>query len=528
MVALRIDAEGGRIDLADGPRLRAPRIGTRSVTVARPPLSRATKLLYAVGSIANAVKMRGLATFLMLFYNQVVGLPPQTVTFILMIALVFDAIVDPLVGQISDNFKSKLGRRHPFMYAAALPVSVAYFLLWNPPQAWGEGQLVVYLIACLLTVRLFDTFFELPHSTLAPELAKDYHDRTALISLRMLFSVVGGLGMTILAYQVFLKENPDGTGGVLARDGYWAYSLTASLLIFTCIIVSTAGTQSQIPYLQAAPKRKITFRAMASEVAATLNNKAFVIATLTGMFIAIAAGARGALEIYFGLYFWELTQSQMAGLVAVSAVGGAIGVITAPKVAARMGKKHGAILLFASALAVGVSPIVARLFGVMPPNGTGLLFTLLVVETVINTALAGGTGVLLVSMVADVIEDAEVKTGRRSEGLLMSADNLFKKMVSGVGVFISGSVLAMIHFPENARRGQVDPDIIHNMGLIYLPVIGTLYGLGIICLFAFNIDETRHEQNLRTLRERAGAPPPHSAETESVNSDDADPAPSRA
>jgi len=472
------------------------------MTSPRPPLSLATKLLYAVGSVANAVKLRGLSTFLMLFYNQVVGLPPQTVTFVLMIALVFDAIVDPLVGQISDNFKSRLGRRHPFMYAAAIPVSVAYFLLWNPPQGWSDGQLVAYLIACLLTVRLFDTFFELPHSTLAPELAKDYDERTKLISLRMLFAVIGGLGMTVLAYQVFLKENPDGTGGVLARDGYLAYSIAAALLIFTCIILSTAGTQNQIPYLQTAPTRKITFKAMAKEVAATLNNRAFVIATLTGMFVAVAVGARNALEIYFGLYFWELSQAQLAGLVTVSVLGGAAGVVTAPQVAKRMGKKHGAILLFASALAVGVSPVVARLFGIMPPNGSGLLYGLLIVETVINTALAGGTGVLLVSLVADVIEDAEVKTGRRSEGLLMSADNLFKKLVSGVGVFISGSVLALISFPENAKRGQVDPEIIHNMGLIYLPVIGVLFGLGILSLSFFNIDKAKHEDNLRQLAER--------------------------
>ncbi len=469
----------------------------------RPPLTLATKLLYAVGSVANAVKLRSLSTFLMLFYNQVVGLPPQTVTFVLMVALVFDAIVDPLVGQISDNFKSPLGRRHPFMYAAAIPVSAAFFLLWNPPQGLSDGQMVGYLLACLLTVRLFDTFFELPHSTLAPELAKDYDERTKLISLRMLFAVVGGLGMTVLAYQVFLKENPDGTGGVLARDGYFAFSITAALLIFTCIIVSTAGTQNQIPYLRAAPNRKITFKAMAKEVAATLNNRAFVVAALTGMFIAVAAGARNGLEIYFGLYFWELTQGQLAGLVMVGVVGSASGVLVAPRIAKRLGKKHGAIAMFASALAVGISPVVFRLFGLMPPNGTSLLYGLLAAETLVNTALAAGTGVLLVSMTADVIEDAEVKTGRRSEGLLMSADNLFKKMVSGVGVFIAGSVLAFIHFPDNAKRGQVDPEIIQSLGLIYIPTVTALYGLGILALCAFNIDKAKHEDNLRRLREVA-------------------------
>ncbi len=474
-----------------------------ATVIDRPPLSLATKLLYACGSTASAIKLRALGTFLMIFYNQVVGLPPQTVTLVLMIALTFDAIVDPLVGQFSDNFKSKLGRRHPFMYAAAVPFSLAFFALWNPPVGWSDQALFFYLLACLLTLRFFDTFFELPHSALAPELAKDYHERTSLISLRMLFGVIGGLGMTVMAYQVFLKENPDGTGGVLARDGYFAYSLTASIIVFTAILVSTRGTQSQIPYLRAAPTRKITFKAMAKEVGQTLNNRAFVVATLTGMFVAIATGARNGLEIYFGLYFWELAQSQLAIITMVNVAGAAFGVMLAPRVAKRFGKKFGCIGVFTAALLVGVAPVVLRLLHLLPPNGTDALFAILVVETFVNTALAGTTAVLLVSMVADVVEEAEVKTGRRSEGLLLSADNLFKKIVSGVGVFISGTILAVINFPENAERGRVEPEVLTNLGLIYIPTVGALYGIAILCIFAFNIDRNRHEGNLRKLQEMA-------------------------
>lgn len=469
----------------------------------RPPLTFPTRLAYAVGATANAVKLRGLSTFLLIFYNQVVGLPVETVGAILMGALVFDAFVDPMVGQISDNFRSRLGRRHPFMYFAAIPVSVAYFLLWNPPKDWGHEAIAAYLVACLLTVRLFDTFFELPHNALAPELAKDYQDRTRLLSLRALFTVAGGLGMTVMAYQVFLKEHADGTGGVLARDGYFNYSLVAALVIFSTILISTRGTQSQIPYLRQAPARKATFKVMVGEVAATLNNRAFVVATLTGMFIAIAMGARNGLELYIGLFFWGLKQSQLALLTSAGVAGSLLGVILAPHVVRRLGKKYGAIVMFASALAVGVAPIAARLVGLMPPNGTEALIAILVGETFLNAVLAAATGVMLASLVADVIEDAEVKTGRRSEGLLLSADNLFKKIVSGVGIFISTAILKAIEFPIGAKRGQVDPDIVHNLGLAFLPTVGVLYGLAILCLFAFNIDRARHESNLAKLRDAA-------------------------
>jgi Na+/melibiose symporter-like transporter len=469
----------------------------------RPPLGLATRLAYGVGAVANAVKTRGLSVFLMIFYNQVVGLPSETVGAILMLALVFDAFIDPTVGQISDNFRSRLGRRHPFMYVAALPVSVAYFALWNPPKDWSHEAIAGYLVACLLTVRLFDTFFELPHSALAPELAKDYHERTKLLSLRTMFAVAGGLGMTVMAYQVFLKEHPDGSGGVLSRDGYLSYSIWAALLIFTTILISTRGTQGQVPYLRVAPARKLTFAAMAREVAATLNNRAFVVAALTGMFIAIAMGARNGLELYIGLFFWGMKQSQLALLTSVGVAGSLVGVMVAAPVAKRLGKKYGAIVLFAGALALGVAPIGLRLMGLMPPNGSQALIAILVIETFLNAAMAIATGVLLVSMTSDVIEDAEVKTGRRSEGLLLSADNLFKKIVSGMGIFISGAILKAIEFPAGAKRGQVDPDVVHNLGLAFLPTVGLLYALAIVCLFAFNIDKARHEENLATLKDTA-------------------------
>jgi Na+/melibiose symporter-like transporter len=228
-----------------------------------------------------------------------------------------------------------------------------------------------------------------------------------------------------------------------------------------------------------------------------------VVTALTGMFIAVATGAKNGLEIYFGLYFWELTQGQLALLTTMGVAGSLAGVAAAPMVARRLGKRIGAIVMFTGALAVGVAPITLRLMGLLPPNGETSLVAFLAVETLVNAALAAGMMVLLLSMVADVVEDAEVKTGRRSEGLLLSADNLFKKIVSGVGVFIAGAILKVVEFPTDAKRGAVDPEILHNLALTYLPITATLYGAAILCIFAFNIDKAKHEENLRILRQSA-------------------------
>ena len=472
------------------------------------------KLAYAVGAAATNLKVRALSTFLVIFYNQVVGLPPQTVGAILMFALVIDAIVDPVVGQISDNFRSRWGRRHPFMLASALPYAIAFFALWNPPAGWSNEALAVYLAVCVIAVRIFDTFFELPHQALAPELARGYDERTNLLSMRHFFMVAGGLGMTVLAYQVFLKERPDGTGGVLARDGYLAYSLTGALIILATILISTLGTLRCVPHLHQVAQRRITVGAMIREMFATLNNRAFLVSTVAALLIAIAVGARNGLEIYFGLYFWQLTQSQLATLATTSVIGGFLGVLLAPIVGRYMGKKWGVIAVFGSAVLVHVTPVSLRLLGLAPENGTPELLALLYGEEIINATLAAATGVLLFAILADTVEDAEVKTGRRSEGLLMSAQNLFRKAISGLGIFIATGVLTLIDFPEKAERANVPPEVLRRLGEAYIPTILGLYGAAILCLLAYNIGRKRHEENLRRIDEMRRA--------ESLPVDDAD------
>jgi glycoside/pentoside/hexuronide:cation symporter, GPH family len=468
-----------------------------------PPLGFATKLAYAVGSTATNLKLRALSTFLVIFYNQVVGLPPQLVGSILAAALLFDAVLDPILGQISDNLRSRWGRRHPFMLAAALPYAICFFLLWNPPAGWSDQALALYLLVLIFAVRFFDTFFELPHQALAPELAKGYDERTNLLAMRHFFLVAGGLGMTVMAYQVFLKERPDGTGGVLAREGYFAYSLTGALIIFATILISVFGTAHRIPYLATPPARKVTIRAMAAEIFHTLNNRSFIAMVLASMFVAVGVGARNGLEIYFGLYFWELRQSQLATLATMSVIGGFIGVFLAPFVSRWLGKKWGAVAVFAAAVCVHITPVSLRLLGLAPENGTPELLWLLYGEEIVNATLAAIIAILLFALIADVVEDAEVKTGRRSEGLLLSANNLLRKMVTGGGVLVATNVLALIGFPDKAERGQVPAEVLRNMGLAYIPTIVGFYGVAICLISLYTITRRRHEENLERLRERA-------------------------
>ena len=115
---------------------------------------------------------------------------------------------------------------------------------------------------------------------------------------------------------------------------------------------------------------------------------------------------------------------------------------------------------------------------------------------------AGGiiSFILVASMIADVVEDSEVSTGRRSEGLFFAAASLVQKAVSGVGVFVSSLVLTLAHFPVGVRPAEIDPAILQRLITIYVPVLLALYGAGIGLMYLYGIDRRIHEANLRKLQ----------------------------
>ena len=238
-------------------------------------LSVPTKLFYGFGSVAFGVKDNGFSYFLAFFYAQVMGLPAQTVGFAIMLALILDAFIDPIVGQLSDNTRSKWGRRHPWMYAAAIPVAVSYLLIWNPPTGWSQPAQVAYLVAVAVLIRSFISCYEIPSAALAAELTTEYDERTRLLSYRYLFGWIGGLAMYGLALFVFLKPTPEYAVGQLNPEGYANYGLFAGGLMLFAILVTSIGTHRQIPYLRDPPQRQVTMGRLARELVGTLRNRTF-------------------------------------------------------------------------------------------------------------------------------------------------------------------------------------------------------------------------------------------------------------
>ena len=469
-------------------------------SVPRPPQSRlAIRLYYGIGAVAYGVKDNGFAYFLLLYYNQVLGLPAARVGTAILIALVVDAFSDPIVGYISDNLHSRFGRRHPFMYASAVPVTVAYFFLWHPP-ALGPRALFVYLVVLAILVRTTITLFEIPNSSLVAELTDDYDERTTMLSYRFFFGWWGGLTMAVAAYFVFLKSTPQYPIGQLNLIGWRHYGLTATILIFVAIIVSAVGTHPQIPHLKGAPP-KLPFNPsrIAREMKETLSNHSFLVLFISAIFAAMAAGLSTSLNIYFGTYFWELTPRQLGILALGPFFSSAIALLVAPRISMTIGKKRGTLLIFGLAAVGAPLPIALRLANLRPAIGSPALMPVLFVLTAIEVALIVIASILISAMVADVVEDSQLQTGRRSEGLFFAARGFIQKAVNGIGVLCATVLLSAIGFPQGAKPGHDNPHVIFNLGRVYVPTLFVLYLVSVAVIGAYRISRESHQENLRRL-----------------------------
>jgi glycoside/pentoside/hexuronide:cation symporter, GPH family len=471
----------------------------RAVT---PHLALSTKLFYGFGSVAFGVKDNGFSYLLLIFYNQVLGLPAPTVGLAIMIALIFDALLDPIVGQVSDHWRSRWGRRHPFMYTAALPVALSFLALWNPPH-WSSEHLFFYLVGVAIIVRTFITFYEVPSSALVAELTQGYDERTVLLSYRYFFGWVGGLTIYIIALRFLLTPDDQHRVGQLNPTGYAHYGVLAAVLMFFAIIVSALGTHRHIPHFRMPQKRSWSLASMAREMVATWSHQSFLSLAFAGLALSMAAGLAAAMNIYFNTFFWEFSASQIS-VFATGVFGSAlIALVAAPRLSLWFGKRASAMVLIVLSVSIGVAPLLLRLAGMMPPNHSTALMVIIFFQAVISIALGIAASTLVSAMVADVVEDSELRTGRRSEGLFFSANSLIAKAVSGVGIFAASMILGLIHFPAGAKPGQVSPDVIRHLALVYVPIIVGLYGIALVLMTGYKITRESHRMTLEQLAAKA-------------------------
>lgn len=481
-----------------------------TATAAKPSLF--TRVSFGIGGAASGIKDNGFEYVLLFFYSNILGVDAGLVALVLLIALIIDAISDPVVGYWSDNLRTKYGRRHPMMYAALIPVAISYFFTWNPPAGVSGNDLFLWLLASTIFVRLAFTFYEVPSTALAAELTQDYDARTSLMSLRYFFAWFGGLSIQILLFWFLLVPTPEIPVGVFNVAGWNTYGAVAAVCIFLAVLVCAAGTHRHIPNLKAPPPaRQLTLGLIFKEIFETVSNRSFRALFLATLFGLIASGISATLNQYINTIFWGFDNEQIAiitGAVYISAI---LALIIAPIVGKTFGKKRGALAIGVLAFSIAPMPVLLRLAGLLPPNGSDELFNIIISITVFDVGLIIATQMLMGSMVADIVEDSQMQTGRRSEGIFFAGISFIRKLSQGAGVLTASAVLAVAGFAQGGGGAGASEESIRALGFGYAVSLLCAWTLMLVCVSFYKISRESHAENLRLLGEReaaAGGPGP--------------------
>ncbi len=468
---------------------------------ARPGLSWKAKVLYGIGEISNSIKSYTFGLLLLFFYTSVLGLPGTLVGLATALSLLWDALIDPFIGHASDRVRSRWGRRHPFMILGAMGMGVGFFLVFNPPARLAVGALFVWLVGTNLILRTSNSVFTVPYHALGAELTRDYHERTSVTGVRAAFAILGTLITAALSFAVFFPNTSPDVDPKFHRAGYSAMGLAFGLAITLAGLIAALGTLPQRARFRVSGPANSGEVGFLAGLALSLRNPSFLLITLSTSIFFLASVMNATLAVHYLTYYARITASNSLSLFQASFYVGCLPGALAWMQIARKVDKHRIFIGATVALAL----LMVAAYGLV---GDGHLFgTGHVVPLVVGNWVAGlfasALWVVPASMIADVTDLDELRTGRRREGAFFGIHSFFLQESGSLAILVTGALLD--HFAGLAP-GQIEQssETIRRIAMLFGPLPATLFLIAALLMWRYNLTHQRVEAIQRELAQRGG------------------------
>ncbi len=463
-----------------------------------------TLLAYGLGKAAEGVKTRAFEFFLFFYYVQVLGLSGIGAGAAVAVALACDVVTDPLAGSISDRHHSRLGRRHPFMYAAILPLGASFYLLFVPPSGLGQWGLGLWLTVFAVSVRTSLTVFHVPYLSLGAELTRDYDERTRMAMSRMVFGIAGSLFGLVAGMGYFFRSTPEFSDGQLNAAAYPGFAAVCALVMMLAIFCSAHWTRSEIPRLARPEREQPSFklRQVYVDLIGALRSPSFRALFLGQIFLAITLGVHATLNLHLSTYYWEFSPAQILLFVFSGAVGFGTSLLAIRRIQRFLDKRRAFQIALGGSALFAALPQFLRELGLLPPNHTPALMVC-VLGSFMVAAFCGAIAAMSgASMMPDVTDAHELDTGRRQEGIFFGAASFSGKFSSAIGHVIAGAALDVIAFPKDVVPGEVAADVLSRLGWLTGPGVAIFGVLGLYFFAGYALSRERHVEIQAALEAR--------------------------
>jgi GPH family glycoside/pentoside/hexuronide:cation symporter len=450
-----------------------------------------TKVVWGFGGLADNFMFTTMTALGTMVYVNHFKLSPALVGLALGLPRIFDAITDPIVGNMSDNLRSRFGRRRPYMFFGVLGCVVLLPLLWTLPMTetasnpWYSNVPFLYIVVMGSLLALAYTFFVVPYTALGLELTPDYDERTRVLRWRMYIGLFGSLAASWLFRLAADEYWPN-----LGAGAFWVTVWVAAIVLVSGMI-PVFGCKEELVIEQQKP---IPFH---EAVRYTLSNRPFAILFIAYMMIIFALFSAQSIQplilqhyvfggdaIKLGNFQGTLmTMGVVLSYVSMSIIGW---------ISMRSSKRTAMVSGLTMAL-VGT----ALSFVAMDPRWPWMLFA----TTFVSYLGLQGCWLMVESMTADVCDDDELSSGRRREGMFSAVKGFALKAAQGLTFGLGGYMATMAGYdPGIVDRAGLDEGTAFKMkaALIGFQCVGLLLAVAVIWLYP--ITRQRAEETQRKLR----------------------------
>lgn len=434
-------------------------------------LSYRTIVMYGIGGIGEDIAYNIFYMFFIFFLTSVAGINPAAAGTISLIAVMWDAITDPIVGYLSDRYKSnKSGKRATFILGGAIPLGLFIFILFCDVN-FGETEKILYFIMINIAFWVFFTIVDIPYIAVASEVTDDYDSKTRLRTSVLLFSALGQVILTvgILKFMDFMALQ--GKSDVLTWKIIGAVLGTITAIAFLTTAVALRGKErNAIKEETVETNQSGGFIQVAFKDAKDLFHiKQYRLTACMGFLYNVFLGVANSSLLYFLMFTCKFDNNQIAmvnfwpGLISIMFI------VPMGNLIVKLGKKTGMLIGFI------ILFVYSGILCFITPN------TLLMMVLLICLCLASASfWIIIYAMNFDIAEIYEFKYGKRREGLIISLSSFLTKAGVAIGMWLNGIVMSLL---------KVDPTVevvTESMGsalrVIYAGIpMGIIFAMIVVC-----------------------------------------------
>lgn len=429
---------------------------------------------YGVGDFAFNLSFTFCSLFLLYFYTDVLGMPGTTAGLIIMVALVWEGITDPLVGVMANRTHSRWGRYRPYLLLGAVPLALSFVAMMAPVGLSGTA-LTVYCFATHLLFRTVFTLVNVPYVALSARITNNSIERGKLAAARMLFAMICGILLSALTLPL-VKSFGGGHHGYFVVSSLYGAILV--IILGVCFVSTSEDSSDQ-------DSTHPSLREMVSSLRA---NRPFLLLLAATVLGAIAFTMSGKALVYY-MKYWVGSEAAVTSGLLTMLLSAAVATLVWLSITQRTSKRT---VWIAGAC---FSVLAFILIFALRPTGGWPLWLLLALTGVGNGAFA----LTFWSMLPDTVEYGEWQTGSRTEGAIFGFMILSQKIALGVGTGMIGVLLDVIGYRANTAQ---TPETLDGLVQIYTLGPAALFAAAAAIIFFYPIDRVTHERLVRDIAAR--------------------------